>query len=102
MSCGDFIQPWQTILNWERKKANYTFGPIQPTSWRTSPYEHEYTAAQVEYAKVEAQQGWQCPRCLTIYNPYVQKCECAKEPPKTTSNTVNIEGIDEWTEYKPE
>jgi len=32
-------------------------------------------------------QGWQCPLCRVVHAPWVQKCECAKgEPVTTTSN----------------
>ena len=60
---------------------------------RTTPYEYESTAGSTYpppeytgYVRVLAEQGWQCPQCLTIYAPHIERCECAKKPGVTTSN----------------
>ena len=31
--------------------------------------------------------GWQCPNCLVVYAPSVQRCECS------TSTTVSLSGF---------
>ena len=31
--------------------------------------------------------GWQCPNCLVVYAPSVEKCECSVLPKKYSNNT---------------
>lgn len=41
----------------------------------------------------KCKQGWQCPVCMTVYAPQVEKCECAKVP-------VNQWWL-QWPYYRP-
>lgn len=34
--------------------------------------------------------GWKCPECETVYAPWVQKCECRKQKPVTTSANTGL------------
>lgn len=32
--------------------------------------------------------GWQCPNCLVVYSPSVEKCECSVLPKKYSGNST--------------
>jgi hypothetical protein len=42
--------------------------------------------------KIMANMGWQCPRCLVVYSPSVEKCECSALP-KVSLSGGGIVGV---------
>lgn len=43
---------------------------------------------------MNAQQGWQCPLCKTVYAPHIQKCDCTKQEDilkKEYNNQITLE-----------